>query len=212
MTETLTLTKALVELKLLSKRIDKRVDSLDPVAVKRGKQNGGKFEASVKSQAEFERDTKAAWQALGDLMRRRRKIKTALVLANASTSLTVAGETMTIAEAIERKGMLDIEQLIVRKIRAKLYAAQGKVDAHNREMEGKLLKLLETTYAKKDAQLSKEDYERISKPFYESNEMHLVDPLNCEKTVQKMEDAYEKFQAEVDVCLSIANATTEITI
>lgn len=206
--ETLTLTKALVELKLLSKRIKKRLDTLEPVAVKKGT----KFEASVKSQAEFELDTKASWQALHDLMARRRKIKTALVMANASTNVEIAGEKMTIAEAIERKNMLDVEREIAHRTRYKLVAAQGKVDQHNLEVEGKLLKLLEATYAKRESQLSKEGYDRIAKPFQESNEAKLVDPLNCEKTVQEMEERIEQFFAEVDVCLSIANARTEITI
>lgn len=206
--ETLTLTKALVELKLLAKRIEKKLKTLDPVAVKKG----FKFEASVRSQTDFERDAKADWQSLGDLIARRRKIKTALVMANATTPVEIARETMTIAEAIERKNMLDIERGIAKEMRKKLIAAQDKVDRHNREMESKLMKLLEATYAKRDAQLSKEDYDRIAKPFNESNEAKLIDPLNCEKTVQAMEEKIETFFAEVDVCLSIVNATTMITI
>lgn len=206
--ETLTLTKALVELKLISKRIDKRLDSLEPVAIKKG----GKFEASIKSQSQFERDAKAAWQSLSDLLTRRRKIKTALVMANATNTVQIAGETMTIADAIERKNMLDIERNIVKQMRSKLLVAQSKVDTHNRMMEAKLLQLLEATYAKRESQLSKDDYDRIANPFQESNEAKLVDPLNCDKTVQAMEDKLEKFHAEVDVCLSIANAKTEITI
>lgn len=207
-TETLTLTKALVELKLLTKRIEKRLESLEPVAMKKGT----KFETAVKSQADFERDARATWQALNDLMTRRRKIKTALVMANATTTVEIAGETMTIAEAIEKKNMLDTEQDIVQHMRAKLVEAQNKVDRHNREMEVKLMKLLEATYAKKETQVSKDDYDRIAIPFLESNEGKLVDPLNCEKTAVKMEDRFSDFFAEVDVCLSIANATTEITI
>lgn len=207
-TESLTLTKALVELKLLSKRIGKRLSSLEPVAVK----TGSKFEAAIKSQVDFEREAKATWQALGDLMTRRRKIKTALVMANATTTVEVAGESMTIAEAIERKNMLSVEKEIVMHMRLKLVDAQEKVDKHNRNMEGKLMKLLEATYAKREAQLSKDDYDRIAKPFQGSNEAKLVDPLNCENTLQKMEDRLDSFSAEVDVCLSIANAKNEITI
>lgn len=207
-TETLTLTKALVELKLLTKRIEKKVQALDPVAVKKG----FKFEASVKSQNDFERNAKADWQSINDLIARRRKIKTALVMANSATEVEVAGEKMTIAEAIERKNMLDVERDIAKQMRRKLISAQEKVDGHNREMESKLMKLLEATYAKRDSQLSKEDYDRIAKPFNESNEAKIIDPLNCEKTVQQMEDKIERFFAEVDVCLSIANATTTITI
>jgi hypothetical protein len=206
--ETMTLTKALVELKLLDNRIRKKLTKLEPVAVKRG----AKFDSAVTSQDEFEREAKATWQSLHDMIVRRRKIKAALVLANAATSVRVAGETMTIAEAIEKKTMVDLEESIVKELRSKLAEKQRIVDNHNEELKDKLLRLLEATYGKREAQLSKDDYDRIAKPFNEANEAKLIDPLNGEKTATRMEDKFEQFRADVDVCLSIANATATITI
>lgn len=58
--ESMTLAKALVELKLLDKRITKRTDELDPVAVKQN----SKLLGTKLTQDEFERDAKACWQSL----------------------------------------------------------------------------------------------------------------------------------------------------
>ena len=78
--------------------------------------------------------------------------------------------------------------------------------------KSRLLRLLGTTYAKREAQLSKDDYDRIAKPFNEANEAKLIDPLHGDKTATKMEDQFELFRAAGVVCLSIANATTTITV
>lgn len=206
--EKITLTKALAELKLLSKRIDKKVFELHPVAMKKGTM----FQSSVKSQADFERDTKASWQSIFDLVDRRKKIKTALVVANATHFVTVCGTQMTIADAIEKKNFMETEGGIISDMRRKLVAVEGKVDTHNDSMADKLNHLLEATYARKDSQLSKEDYERIAKPFNESNRAKVVDPLNLKKKLDAMEEEHDKFLSEVDVCLSVANATTYIII
>lgn len=204
----MTLTKALAELKLLSKRIDKSVEHMEPVAIRKG----NKFDASIKSQKDFEKEVRAKWQSLSDLMARRRKIKTALVVANATTNVTVNGETMTIAEAIERKNMSDVEQKICFKAREKLVEVQFRIDEHNLMLQDKVSDLLQSAYSKREGQLSKEDYDRIAKPFLENNEAKLVDPLNLKSSVEKMEEKYEKFLSEVDVCLSVVNAKTEIVL
>ncbi len=206
--EKLTLTKALAELKLLGKRIDSKMKRLHPVAMKKGPM----FQSYVKSQAEFERDTHAEWQSLFALMERRKKIKTALVVANATNVVDVDGERMTIADAIEKKSALDTERELVLQMRRKLVQMQDKVDAHNDSVAEKLSKLLEAAYAKKDSQLAKDDYDRIAKPFNEANQAKLVDPLNLKKQLDAMEEAYERFLSEVDVCLSVANATTFIEL
>ncbi|PXF45174.1 hypothetical protein BWQ96_05075 [Gracilariopsis chorda] len=206
--ETMTLTKALVELKLLKKRINKKVEQLEVVVVKRG----GVLPAAIKSEADFIRTTKADWQSLNALMSRRRKIKTALVVANAVTKVKIAGEEMTIAEAIERKSLVSTDRLILNRLKFVLSQAQGKVDRHNRELDERINQLLETSYGNRESQLSKEDYERIARPFKEGNTSVLIDPLNCATLMTKMEESVDAFESEVDVALSIANATTEISI
>lgn len=206
----MTLAKALVELKLLDKRIVKRTDELDPVAVKQN----NKLLDTKDTQAEFERNAKACWQSLRDLIERRRKIKCALVVANATTNVTVCGKQYTLAEAIERKQMMEVEKRIVETTRYKLTLVQDRVDEIERRNDDKLMRLLESMYggAANARQLTAADHEAVSGPFKKNNDAVLVDPLSCEKMLRDLEDETDEFLAEVDVCMSVANATTSITL
>ncbi len=208
--ESMTLAKALVELKLLDKRILKRNNELNPVAVK---QNNKLLNTKL-TQSEFERDAKACWQALRDLIDRRRRIKCALVIANANTNVTVANKTYTLAEAIERKQMMEVEKRIISETRAKLADKKSTLEAIERRNEDKLMRLLESMYggAGKARQLSAADHEAVAGPFKKNNDVALVDPLDCEKLLRSLEDEVDSFLAEVDVCMSVANATTVINL
>ena len=207
-TDTITLTRALVELKTLEKRIRKKLSTLDVVAVK----VGTKLPARLKSEDEYSRDVKAAYQSIQDMTRRKERIKNALVLANAKTEVTVAGNKMTIAEAIERKTQVELEKDMIKKLRLKLAKAEKEADTHNELMKERLQKLLESTYGKRDTQVTGDDYERIRKPFMENNEAKLVDPLGLNARMKKLEEQIGKFADDVDVSLSIANATTTIEV
>lgn len=66
--------------------------------------------------------------------------------------------------------------------------------------------------AAKMRQLSTVDHDAVAKPFKKNNNVALVDPLDCEKMLRKLEDETDTFLADVDVCMSEANATTSITV
>lgn len=208
--EEITLAKALVELKLLDKRILKRTDQLNPVAVKQN----GKLASSTLSPADFEAEATACWQSLRDLMQRRRKIKAALVVANATAKVTVNGDEYTLAEAIENKNMMEREKEIVHKTLRKVAREKHVIEDIKEKNNSKLMKLLESMYGRsgKEHSLSTSDYDAVAVPFKKANDPDFVDPLNCEKMLKDLEDKADTFLAEVDVCLSIANATTTIHV
>jgi len=52
----------------------------------------------------------------------------------------------------------------------------------------------------------------IATPFRENNEAKLVDPIGLDKILKLREEKMEAFMADVDVALSVKNATTVITI
>lgn len=208
--EEMTLAKALVELKLLDKRITKRTEQLNPVAVKQN----GKLLSSTMSTPDFEAEAKASWQSLRDLMKRRRKIKAALVVANASAKVTICGEEYTLAEAIENKNMMEKEKDIVRATLWKVSEKKSVMDDIQEKNNAKLMKLLESMYGRsgKEHSLSTSDYDAVAVPFKKANEPEFVDPLNCEKMLNELKEKADSFLAEVDVSLSIANATTTIHV
>jgi predicted Fe-Mo cluster-binding NifX family protein len=98
---TITVTDALAELTLLEKRIASATIDLDNntlIAVI----EVGKVPTGYKTREEYQTKARAALQKVDALIVRRRGIKRSLVLSNAATMVTVAGQEMTVAEAIEQ--------------------------------------------------------------------------------------------------------------
>ena len=206
--ETISVTKALVELKTLEKRITKQLEHLQPVAI----MTGTRLETGIPDEKTYEKRVKAAYQSLTALVERKRRIKAAVVKSNAETEVLIAGERMSVAEAIERKGSIDLEKAIRGNLALKYAEKVKKIEKHNAEVQTQLFRLLQATYAKPESEISKEDYDRIAVPFQQNNEARLLDPLGLKQRLQAVEDQIDRFEAEVDVALSESNARTEITL
>lgn len=109
-TETITVHKALAELKLLDIRIEKVIaEGVYCVANKHSndKIGGVPLDDYIKiMQGGYDRAT--------DLINRRKAIKRAVVLSNAVTKVSVAGNEYTVAEAIEMKNHgVEFEKLLL---------------------------------------------------------------------------------------------------
>lgn len=206
--ENISVSRALVELKTLEKRIEKTLNDLQPVTV----MIGTRFEAGISGREEFEKNVTSSYQSLMALVARKRKIKSAVVKSNATTTVNVSGEIMTVAEAIERKNSIGIEKNIRKDLAAKYSENISKIENHNGQIHNQLLQLLKATYSKSETEISAEDYEKISKPFRENNEAKLVDPLEIEKKLRALEEKIDMFESEVDIALTESNARTEIRV
>lgn len=98
-TETMTIHKALSELKVLNSRIDKAISRCKFCVA--NKHFNEKIEGIDKK--EYIDNMKASYDQVNDLIKRMEAIKKAVVLSNAETKITVAGNTYTVAEAIYMK-------------------------------------------------------------------------------------------------------------
>ena len=208
MNETFSITRALVELKTLTKRIEKKTLELDPVVAL----TGDKLPERIKSRKDFEEKAKADFQSISDLISRRALIKSAVVQSNALTQVEIAGEKLTVAEAIERKSSIEFEKSLQRTLAARFTEGVDYVENYNEKLKGQLLKLLEATYSKSEAQISKDDHDKVAIPFFKSNEAKIIDPLGAKALQEKIADQVTAFEDEVDVILSESNARTDITI
>lgn len=206
--EKISITRALIELKTLEKRISKTLENLQPVTIV----TGNKLEPGIAGKEDFEKSVKASYQSLSALVERKRKIKSAVVRSNAITEIAVAGEIMTVAEAIERKNSIEIEKNIRKNLAAKYSEKIRFIENHNNNIQNQLFKLLQATYSKPEAEISKEDYDRIAIPFKENNEAKLLDPLVIKEKLQDIEKQIDLFESEVDIALTESNARTEIDI
>ena len=64
----------------------------------------------------------------------------------------------------------------------------------------------------KDRKASSEEYEAISKPILEANEITLIDPIGINELIESLEKELLNFKANVDIVLSEINSRTLIEI
>lgn len=147
-------------------------------------------------------------------MARRTRIESALVVANAKVKVMICGKDYTLAEAIEQKQMMDMDKYIIDSTRAKFASVTSMMGVIEPKNDSKLQKLLESVYgsAGKERLITEDGHDAVATPFRKANNPTLVNPLDCEKMLQKVDEDIERFLVEVDVCLSVANATNSITI
>lgn len=207
--ESMTLAKGLCELKLLDKRLKKKKSAFLPCAVQSGQI------VHIKSRpapAEFERRTSGAWQSLHALLDRRRKIRAAMIKANCSARVRIAGVEYTIAEALEMKKVLKFEQEVVTELRSRLAGAAALANRLGNCNCDELEAILEKVYAKKESQLLDVDHQDLSERFREAHAVEVVDPLEMDQRLGEMEAQIVPFLKEVDACISEVNKVHSITI
>lgn len=195
----MTITRGLVQLKLLDKRIQKATtESFITYKV-------GDEVHNPKSTPE------SALQSVEDLTTQRAKIKSAIMTANAVTEVTIGEETMTIAEAIEKKStivyMIDLHKSMTNQLRR----TKADVEGINHVAQQRLDGLLETNFGK-DMKAREGEIKSITDAFNTSNKAELVDPADLEAKIGILWNKIEEFKSEVDLSLSEINAVTEIDI
>lgn len=203
----ISIAKGLVELKLLDKRINRTIND----SVLAGFTVGKKVQTGFANTEEIEKRAKSDYQSIKDLIKRRNEIKSAIVVSNATTMVDVAGKSMTVAEAIERKSSIDYDKMLLNKLKQTFTSIVTHVDRVNDDVKNRLDKQLEILYGKEGKTKAVEN-EELTKAFKEDNEAKFIDPINLKDKIEKLQAEIEDFEAEVDLILSESNALTKITI
>jgi len=212
--ETMTIHKALAELKVLDARIFNATSGKVFVTSKKvsDKKVGGVLVETLK------KEMKSDYQSVTDLIARRTAIKRAVVLSNAEIKVVIGGETYTVAEAIEmknhgltaKKDLLDIMVRQYEKARAEVAKHEGEwIEA---KAEQYIMNFLQSQ--PKEAKTSKDSevVKKLREDYIANNTYELVDPLGIGDEIKVLSDWIDAFTTDVDSQLSIANATTEITV
>ncbi|MFS0690022.1 hypothetical protein AB1K89_12385 [Sporosarcina sp. 179-K 8C2 HS] len=206
-TQTMSIHRALSELKTLNDRIPKAIQEADFIATDRKsaqKINGLSIE-------DYEKTIQAGFDKAVSLIERRNRLKDAVVQSNAVTEVVVAGETMTVAKAIERKSSIVNEEKLLAAMVAKRRMAINRLTMENESLPSRLEDYLTAILGNKE-HAKKEEVELHTKSFKERNEYILIDPLHLDKRIEEWEERISSFKAEVDAVLSESNAITKITI
>ena len=203
---TLSVAGALVELKLLDKRIQKAMQTGLFVYFKQGNEVLGGY----KSEEEVSTKIKSSTQSVLDLIDRRNKIKAAIVVSNATTKVTVGDYEMTVAEAIERKTSIQYDKNLLSYYRTQLANTLRTIDNHNADLENRA-DLMVQQYLGNDKSKATEA-QTIREGFVTSKQAKLIDAIDIKKQIEVLEDEIDTFESEVDLALSTSNAITQLEI
>lgn len=204
--EEISITRALAELKLLDNKINSKIDESSFVHFI------SKKNKSV-NQDILNRISQGSFQSINDLITRRRKIKSAIILSNASTIVKLNGKEMSVAEVIETKQEIIFYINLLNKLKRNREQVFNQVERHNQQMEMELQKLLEINFGKQTSmKTNSDDIENISKTFRENNKADMLDPINIDTKIVEVEETLRVYQTEVNFVLSESNALTKIKI
>lgn len=208
--ETMTVHKALCELKTLDARINKAITG--NVYVFANKHANTKV--SGKNIGEYSAEIKSAYQSVTDLIARRDAIKRAVVLSNATTKVTVGGSEYTIAEAIDLKNHgVPMQQHLLQKLESDSRRARREADENNGDrLEARADEYIRSLYANADMKNLSDEIKKMRADFITAQTTELVDPIGIDAEMKRLSDSINAFMVEIDSALSVSNALTQITV
>lgn len=195
----ISITRALVELKTLDKRIQKQIESGIFVSYK------GQFYQP----AEGVKDALANYQSVNDLIERRKKIKSSIIKSNATTKVNICGSEMTVAEVIETKSSIKHKKHLLSIMKNQFGNCVTSVENINAKVRKDLENKSSRDADKERQQMSLEDF---SKTYVSLHGVELFDPLKISQKIEQLEQYIIQFEQEVDYVLSEKNAVTFIEI
>ncbi|AUG85119.1 tail fiber protein [Vibrio phage Ceto] len=204
----ITVTKALTEIKKLDKQIAKHTQRGQFIlTATRGRVAGF---ASVE---EAGKTVKSNFDKIQALMKRRANIKAKVTASNAATKLTIAGSEMTVAEAIERKDSIEMEENLLQVMKNQFNQAVNKQVRHESQVQDEIDRKVEQVFGNaKKIDTNDGTYKAIREQVEAANKFELVDTNKLADQIEQLEDRIDDFRANVDVELSVSNATTNIEI
>lgn len=213
--EKMIVTQALDERDLLKKKIRDATAKCDFVAVQKP---GDDVIAQDKQKvADYEAEVKASFQSIRDMMDRYTRLDAAILLANATTKIEVAGKTMTRAAAINLRKMMkgqgladtDFTDVMIRKMTTDLDRARLKI-AKSQEVADRQREVMSNSLVSSDKKVLSEDNLKSITAYCDNLVLKLVDPIDIEKTIADMQEEWDNLTTNLESAIRISNATTYV--
>jgi len=202
---TLTITRALVELKTLDSRINKLILNNYFIIYKTKNKN------YTINEEEFKKNILSEYQSLNDLISRREKIKNAITLSNSKTLVKIGDRSMTVSNAIEFKTTIEYKKYLLETIKKQRQMVTIESENHKQRVQQKVddnVKIICGKDSKPDANV----IQTISDGITKGDPIEIFDPLNIDNVIKELETTIEDFSANVDYVLSESNALTSIDV
>lgn len=208
----ISITRALTEIKTLQERIGVAISNSRFIAVTKGQGDRKTVVGVAKAPAQIEQEILVADQKVRDLIVRRVALKRAVIHSNHITKVVIAGEVMTVAEAIDRKQSVLLEKQYLDNLRAQFNQANNGVIQLNTKLNEEIERAVQNAYGNEKGKVSEEQYNAVAAPRRKEHEAALLDPLNASDKIEKLNERISNFLMEVDFVLSESNARTEIDV
>lgn len=200
----MTVHAALAELKKLDQRINRAIRNGKFVGTIKGSKASEKVQNTTETRDEFKVSAKADFDSATDLINRRNEIKKAITLSNATTKTQVGSREMTVAEAIEMKASIEYKKDLKRALDIQYSSAISTIERANEKVETNMDKILES--------MGKDANKEFIDNYRATYNYSIVDPIAIKQKIEELAKEIEDFESNVDIALSVSNATTFIEI
>ena len=207
----LSVTRALSEKKMLTKRLEDKIRNGIYVGVVIGDSEKPEDRQFVTNE-NLESAIKSSYDSVEGLLARYRAITKAIIHSNSSTIVIICGESMSVAEAIERKKSIQFEKDMLGYLKAQFSGVSGSIDSQNRSMEYEIDELIKSALGGDKSNKNDDYVTSIDKSRRSILERKLFDPCKINQQIDKYSESIENFNNEIDFVLSESNAKTMINI
>lgn len=215
--EKMLVTKALDERDLLKKRISDAISKARLVSTKRP--NDTKVSNGV-SVNDFETEAKAQLQRIMDLIDRYERLDSAILIANATEEIEVAGKKMTRASAINlRKSLVnrsirslsdtDFRGMLISRMTDNLCDAKEHI-ARTQSVADKQREVMTSNISSNEKKELTTDALQGIDTYCENLVSVLVDPVNVEDKLGELTAERDELISNLESAIKISNATTYV--
>lgn len=208
MTQKMSLHRVLSELKLIDKKINDKISSLELITVKKG----DKLLRNI-NEEEFIKNAKSSYESVEALIERRCNLKNALIIANANNCVSINGRTLTIAEAIDYKNITEYKKNLLKVLKDQYSRAIRNYENEDLKNNNALEELIKTAVGNKnDNSESDALIKAMTDGYMSRNTLSYVDPISIKNQIDKLQSEIDEFDSEIDSVLSEANARVTVEI
>lgn len=212
--------RALERLKLYENKIERATQNAVFVQVStEGKIVSSGSKSTGKTVEEFKKNADASFQSIKALIANRDALKSAIIVSNATTEITVAGKTMTVAEAIYRKEVMDTNRTLIysyESAKSQAYATYDrlskKADTAYENERAQVITNFSSADKTKDSALVDAMLESVEKRYKASYPEVVLGDVATEEAFEKLDAEYSEFISEINYLLTESNVRTEIEV
>lgn len=205
----ITIARALVELKTIDKKIEKKIENATFLTV--DAKSSKKICGGRCTRDEFATEANASLSSINSLVKRQTKLRSAIAKSNASTYVTLCGETITVSEAIEKKNKeIPHMEALLEKLKNQLKLANSTLATKSYDAEEKLARLVEVSFSQQESKNKTSDIIDFEERYRDANGPEVIDPIKVSDKIKEIEDYIDNFKSEVDTVLTESNVITNI--